>query len=60
MIEKVNHDMSFMLGSRVVSWSSRKQPIVTLSTIEVEFIVVTYCACQGIWLYEILESLGLE
>ena len=35
----------FMLGTRAVSWSSKKQQIVSLSTTEAEFIVATACAC---------------
>ncbi|KAI5338369.1 hypothetical protein L3X38_017640 [Prunus dulcis] len=38
----------FMLSSGVVSWSSKKQPVVTLSTTEAKFIVATTCACQGL------------
>ena len=38
----------FMLGTGAVSWSSKKQQIVSLSTTEVEFIVATACACQAI------------
>jgi hypothetical protein len=49
-----------MLGSGAVSWSSRKQPIVTLSTTEAEFIAAAYCVCQGIWIKRILESIGLK
>jgi hypothetical protein len=48
----------FMLGTWVVSWSSRKQPVVTLSTTEAEFIAAASCACQGVWLRRILEKLG--
>lgn len=50
----------FVLSVGVVSWSSKKQPIVTLSTIEVEFVVAAYYVCQGIWLKRILEVLGQE
>jgi hypothetical protein len=50
----------FMLGSGAVSWSSRKQPIVTLSTTEAEFIAAAHCVCQGIWLKRILDCIGLE
>jgi hypothetical protein len=50
----------FMLGSGAVSWSSRKQPIVTLSTTEAEFIAAAHCVCQGIWLKRILECIGLK
>ncbi|XP_068638509.1 secreted RxLR effector protein 161-like [Aristolochia californica] len=38
----------FMLGSGAVSWSLKKQPVVALSTTEVEFIATTSCACQAI------------
>ncbi|GKV04614.1 hypothetical protein SLEP1_g16757 [Rubroshorea leprosula] len=50
----------FMLGSGVVSWSSKKQPIVTLSTTEAEYVAATSCACQAIWLRRVLEELELN
>ena len=37
---------------------SRKQPVVSLSTTEVEFIAATSCACQAIWMRRILEKLS--
>ena len=50
----------FMLGTGAVSWSSKKQPVVTLSTTEAEFIAAASCACQGVWMRRILEKLGHE
>lgn len=47
----------FMIGSGAVSWSSKKQQIVTLSTTESEFVAATSCACQAIWLRKLLEEL---
>nr|GEU58486.1 hypothetical protein [Tanacetum cinerariifolium] len=48
----------FMLSIGVVSWLSKKQPIVTLSTTEAEFVAVTGCSSQSIWLMRVLEKLG--
>jgi hypothetical protein len=50
----------FMLGTGVVSWSSKKQPIVTLSTTESEFVAAASCACQAIWLRRILEEIQFK
>jgi hypothetical protein len=50
----------FMLSSGAVSWSSKKQPVVTLSTTEAEFIVAASSACQAVWLRRILQQLNHE
>jgi hypothetical protein len=47
----------FSLGSGVISWSSRKQPIVALSTTEAEYIAASLAGCHTVWLLGILESL---
>lgn len=48
----------FMLGGGVVSWASKKQPIVTLSTTEAEFVSAAFGACQAVWLRNVLEEMG--
>lgn len=50
----------FMLSSGVISWSSKKQPIVTLSTTEAEYVAATLCVCQAVWLRNILEELHFK
>ena len=48
----------FLLSSGAISWSSKKQPIVSLSSTEVEFIAAASCACQAVWLKRVLGKLG--
>lgn len=47
----------FMMGSGAISWSSKKQQIVTLSTTEAEFVAAASSSCQAIWLQRLLEVL---
>ncbi|RYR09971.1 hypothetical protein Ahy_B05g078415 isoform B [Arachis hypogaea] len=48
----------FHLGSGAISWSSKKQPVVALSTAEAEYIAAASCATQAVWLRRILEELN--
>jgi hypothetical protein len=49
----------FTMGSSAVCLSSKKQPIVTLSTTEAEFVSAASSACQCIWMRSILNHLHL-
>ncbi|XP_070015772.1 secreted RxLR effector protein 161-like [Nicotiana sylvestris] len=49
----------FFLRDSVISWSSKKQSIVTLSTCEAEYIAATSCTCHAIWLRRLLKELNL-
>lgn len=48
----------FKFGGGAVAWASKKQPIVTLSTTEAEFVAAAYGACQAVWMMNILEEIG--
>nr|KYP56954.1 Retrovirus-related Pol polyprotein from transposon TNT 1-94 [Cajanus cajan] len=47
-----------LIGNGAVSWMSKKQPVVSLSTTEAEYIAAASCACQCIWIQRILEHLS--
>lgn len=47
----------FHIGTSVFSWSSKKQKVVTLSTVDVEYITTINCATQAVWLQIILSEL---
>lgn len=42
----------FYLGSEVDSWSFRKQPIISLSTTDAEFIDAASCDYLFVWVLE--------
>nr|GEV64719.1 retrovirus-related Pol polyprotein from transposon TNT 1-94 [Tanacetum cinerariifolium] len=50
----------FSLGSGGISWSSKKQEMVALSSGEAKYIVVTSAACQAVWLRRLLNDLHKE
>ncbi|CAI0412284.1 unnamed protein product [Linum tenue] len=49
---------AFFLAGGVISWASKKQPIVTLSTTEAEYVAAAYCVAHCVWLKKVLESIG--
>ena len=47
----------FYMGDTIFSWSSKKQSIVTLSTCEIEYVALSSCVTQAIWLRSLLKEL---
>jgi hypothetical protein len=47
----------FSLGSAMISWQSRKQSSIALSTAEAEYIVACSASCEAIWLRKLLTGL---
>jgi hypothetical protein len=47
----------FSLGSAMISWQSRKQSGISLSTAEAEYIVACSTSCEAIWLRKLLTDL---
>ena len=49
---------TFHFGTGVVSWASKKQPIVTLSSVEAEYVAARSAAYQAVWVREVLKDLS--
>ena len=49
-----------LLGRSLVSWSSKKQNSVALSTAEAEYISVGSCCAQLLWMKATLSDFGIK
>lgn len=47
----------FNIGSGAISWSSKRQPTVALSTVEAEYGAQTQASKEAIWLRQLLQNL---
>jgi hypothetical protein len=48
---------AFLLDGGAISWGSKKQELITLSTAEAEFVAATHAAKEAIWLQRFLHEL---
>lgn len=49
---------AFLFGSSLVSWSSKKQPVIALSSTEAEYVTVTSAAQEALWFQYLLREIG--
>lgn len=49
----------FQVFGACVSWMTRKQATISLSSTEAEYISLSQAACEAIWLKNLLEELGV-
>eukprot|EP00253_Pinus_taeda_P026901 PITA_26901 len=57
--EKIYKWVWFNLFGGVVSWMSKKQSVVALSTIEAEYMAATHSSNEAVWLQRLCSSMGL-
>nr|GFA31969.1 uncharacterized mitochondrial protein AtMg00810-like [Tanacetum cinerariifolium] len=57
---KSTSDGTQFLGEKLVSWSSKKQDCTTLSTVEVEYVSLSACCAQVLWMQTQLTDDGFH
>ena len=48
------------VGGNLVSWKSKKQSVVSQSSAESEYRVMTQSACEIMWLHQLLPEVGIK
>ena len=48
------------MGPRLVSWFSKKQSYIALSTAKVEYVVVASCCTQLLWMMQTLQYIQIK
>ncbi|KAL0421930.1 UNVERIFIED_CONTAM: Retrovirus-related Pol polyprotein from transposon TNT 1-94 [Sesamum latifolium] len=51
---------AFLLGGAAITWCSKKQPCISLSTMEAEYVACTSAVQEAIWLKRFLKSLRIS
>ena len=50
----------FLMAGGAVTWSSKHQTTVALSTVEAEYVAMSRCAQQMVWMHSWLSEVGIE
>ena len=58
--QKSTSGMANFLGPCLVSWATRKQNSVALSTAEAEYVAAASCCAQLLWIKRQLEDFGIK
>ena len=48
----------FYVGMGAISWNSKRQPTIALSTVEAEYMAATQCIKEATWLRQLLADVG--
>ena len=51
---------AFFMGSRLVSWFSKKQSSIALSTAEAEYVAAASCCTQLLWMMQTLQDFQID
>jgi hypothetical protein len=49
----------FQMGNNTITWNSKRQQTVALSTCEAEYMALNHTVCEGIWIRKLLKELGI-
>jgi hypothetical protein len=55
-VRKSTISFVFLFNNVIITWSSRKQPMVALSTIEAKYMVMSQTSYEAIWLQRFLSE----
>ena len=57
--QKSNSGYGFTVYGNIVSWSSKRQQLVTLSSTEAELVALCHASKEGIWMSHMLSEVGI-
>ena len=51
-------EFAYFVGLGIIMWSAKKQPIITLSSTELEYVALTHALKEILWLHKLLKELS--